>query len=676
MKNCLYFYELTSDECYRNQAGHILDGALNAVAEDGGVGIPHDTGFHTNFYLLSGLLLWARILGPERIRDDVPRIMDYEITPRARDDEATVSRGASYEGLAFAYLQTGDRRYLYPGIKDLCGLCFTIVYQTYAPTRRFPSGNTVYYRPETGPVAPDSYTSIHGLGRLLTMIPPFLQALHDAGISEEELPVDGGICGHRGPFVRLVPPGAGLATPAWDAPAADYPGGGGEAFTVAPRWSRTRFATLDLSSLWNRKPLAADPFGYDAGAAAFPQMLEAVEQAAMGAVQDNLSGLPWGAEIITGGVPFHLARCAGPDDGGLLVLEEGKTHVIPVGFAAQRLHFFGQAATHGDMQMGVVGAVYRIRYGDGHVEELPLRNLIHYEDWRYLHYAREAPLACAWNPRAFSLVRANAEGLAASELEYIQRQLLQGDGEPRHVETPFGTHPMIEVATGRHAGEYYWFANRVTKLRHLNQFAVDTGGRDVAEIEIADAAEGHEVMLLAITAERPGEDEARGSAAQLSFSDGRASRQALSGNLPLELSAWKREPEAVWSGRSEGAVFSDSTALRLEAVPGRCHVQLTLTGGPVILRVRANGHPVVEEYHLLGSWIRDWPDPIQRLGFEVAAPEGEIEVELEADPGLLYERSWNHIGGNGWVWDAARRRWQRRVPEPWRLLAVEVELLA
>jgi hypothetical protein len=235
---------------------------------------------------------------------------------------------------------------------------------------------------------------------------------------------------------------------------------------------------------------------------------------------------------------------------------------------------------------------------------------------------------------------------------------------------------MIEVATGRHAGEYYWFANRVTKLRHLNQFAVDTGGRDVAEIEIADAAEGHEVMLLAITAERPGEDEARGSAAQLSFSDGRASRQALSGNLPLELSAWKREPEAVWSGRSEGAVFSDSTALRLEAVPGRCHVQLTLTGGPVILRVRANGHPVVEEYHLLGSWIRDWPDPIQRLGFEVAAPEGEIEVELEADPGLLYERSWNHIGGNGWVWDAARRRWQRRVPEPWRLLAVEVELLA
>ena len=36
MKNCLWYYELSGDERYREQAGRILDSALSAVAADGG----------------------------------------------------------------------------------------------------------------------------------------------------------------------------------------------------------------------------------------------------------------------------------------------------------------------------------------------------------------------------------------------------------------------------------------------------------------------------------------------------------------------------------------------------------------------------------------------------------------------------------------------------------------
>ena len=50
-----------------------------------------------------------------------------------------MSRGASYEGLAYAYLQTRDRRYLYPGIKDLgASISFSNVYQILHPMSVFP----------------------------------------------------------------------------------------------------------------------------------------------------------------------------------------------------------------------------------------------------------------------------------------------------------------------------------------------------------------------------------------------------------------------------------------------------------------------------------------------------------------------------------------------------------
>jgi len=111
----------------------------------------------------------------------------------------------------------------------------------------------------------------------------------------------------------------------------------------------------------------------------------------------------------------------------------------------------------------------------------------------------------------------------------------------------------------------------------------------------------------------------------------------------------------------------------LQTAPGEYRVVLTLSGGPVIVDVRANGKIVVSGLHLLGHWCRDWPDPLQQIGFAVTAPRGEIRLDIDADPGLLYERTLNHYGGNGWVWRPDGRRWERRVPEPWHLVSVEVE---
>ncbi len=685
MKNCLWYYELSGDERYREHAEKILESSLKNIAADGGVGIPHDTGFHTNFYLLSALLLYDRMLGPEKISEGLLRIMDYEIGPRGRDDDPGVSRGASYEGLAYAYLQTRDRRYLYPGIKDLgASISFSNVYQIFTPNVRFPSGNTTYYRPFEGDLRPDSYSSMHWLGRFLTMVPHFLTALHTAGIREDDLPVDGGICGSQSPFVRDLP----SAPPppnvrkhlSWDAPNRDYPGG--DARTGFPLiWrGRSAFTTLNMNSVWNSPPLTSDPFGYDAAAIAAPQLLEAVEHTVMGSVQDNLIGLPWGTEAILGGIPFRLGVCTSADDPGMLVLQDGETYTIPVGMRLGRLHILGNVAGSGDMQMGTVGAIYRIVYANGEQEEIPLRNLVHYEDWRYLHYAKETPLAYAWHPKAFSLVPVDAGRLAASDKPFLQRHVVPGNAEPgkenpqeppRHIETPFGTHPLISVPTGPYAGDYYWFAHRLQKSRHLNQFVIDAQGREVAEIQLQDTGAGHRVFLLAVTAETPDTEGPASRAARVSFPGGRPMQTSVAENLPLEVEGWKRRPEE--QPEAAGAIFPGSSGLRLRTAPGRWYLRVTLSGGPVMVNISANGRRVVSGLHLLGNWCRDWPDPVQRIGFEVETPDGEIELEFEVDPALLYDRTLSHPGGHGWVWREESRVWERRVPEPWQLLSVEAE---
>ena len=661
MKNCLWYYELSRDKSYLEHAERILESVLSEIQEDGGMGVPHDTGFHTNCYLLSALLLYERLFGvdgAERIRQRVLRIADYEISPRGRSDDPSVSRGISYEILAFAYRQTGDPKYLYPGIKDLASLAFTTVYQTFTPTVRFPSGLVQHYRPWDGPVRPDSYTSVHWFGRYLTMVPHFLWALREADMDEAKLPIDAGVCGIEAPFARIAAPAPAGEELAWDAPGADYSGGD------AKNLERGRFVPLDLTPLFNKAPLALDPFGYDGEAMRSPQTIEAAEHATMGAVEDNLRGLPWGTEAIFGGVPFDLAPCRGDGDLGLLLLEDGDSWKLEVGSQVSRLHFFGQTASRGPMQKGTVGAVYRIVFADGSTREVALESLVHYEDWRDLHYAPAASLACAWYPKAFSLMPAHAPGLVASDLDILRAQVERDEsGRPRMKDDPNGLLPPIRVDQGPHAGAYCYMAYRVQRLRHLNQFAVDVGDQEVAAVEVQDSGAGHGLMLLAVTAEKP--SAAARPTAVLSLADAR-----VHGELPLD---WRLDPPL--DAHPQGASFNGDAVLYLQTTPGRYYISPTLAGGPLMAAVEANGELLTGGWHLLGHWCRDWPDPLQRIAAAIDAPDGRIELRIRVDPGLLYERVLNHVGGNGWTWDAATEAWSRRVPEPWYLVEVGIELI-
>ena len=658
MKNCLWYYEMSRDEEYLQHAERIRAGIFSHLNNAGGVGVPLDTGFHTNCYLLSAVLLYERMFGGEAVRDDVLRVVDYGITPRGRSDDASVSRGISYEGLAFAYRHTGDDRYLIAGIRDLAMLWFSRVYQTFTPTVRFPSAVTQYYRPPSGEVRPDSFSSIHWFGRYLTMIPLFLDALRQAGIEEHDLPVDAGVCGVGAPHVRTLPPEPAEPTLAWDSPRHGSPDLPGNASPGA------RFTPLDLGRILNAAPLALDPFSYTDEAMRAPQTVGAAEWATTGSIHDHLVGLPWGAQALFGGVPFQLADCRGSDDPGMLVLHAGSCLEVPIDRPVERLHLLGQTSTRGDLIAGTVGAVYRLHFADGTVEQVEQRNLVHYDDWRDLHYATEASLACAWYPKAFDLMQADPRGLAASGMPYFANEFeLDSEGEPQLKDDPNGLLPPIRVEDGPHAGTYYYLSYRSHRMRHLNQLAIDLGGRQVRSIELIDGGTGHDLLLLAMTAEVA--DDRTMASRRVSW-DGTGSHDALE---------WQLTPRMQATGSDDfpGAQFDGSASLRLRTGRGRHRLTLTLAGGPVIVDVRVGGQPITQGWHLLGHWCRDWPDPPQSIRFEAAAAGEWMDIDLDVDPGLLYERTLNHHGGNGWVWRGTDVGWERRVPEPWRLVSAVAE---
>ena len=184
---------------------------------------------------------------------------------------------------------------------------------------------------------------------------------------------------------------------------------------------------------------------------------------------------------------------------------------------------------------------------------------------------------------------------------------------------------------------------------------------------LEDAGKGHQVMVAAVTAGiatpvRPGLEGTLRLAGQ---------GCRTSGRLPLDAASCR--PRARVETGLAGATFDGDATLELRTEPGRYYVTLCVGGGPVMLTVRVGDRVVTRDWHLLGHWCRDWPDPEQRLGFAADVPDGVISLGFHADPGLLYERGLNHEGGNGWVWRANPGQWERRVPEPWTIRSVHVE---
>jgi hypothetical protein len=621
MKNCLWCYERTGDIRYRAHGELILQNILSHVATDGGVGLPHDTGFHTNLYFLSAVLLHERMLGPDAIKDTVLRVMNYEISPRGRDDDPNVSRGNSFEGLAFAYRMTGNTKYLYAGIKDLAALPLSRVYQIYEPGVRFPSAGVDYYRPPEGELAPDSFTSVHWLGHALTMVPPFLAALQRAGITEDSLPIDGGLHGNSLPYSL----------------------GGAGVGNLSGVDAATRFLPLCLAGAANLPALARDPFDYTREVERVPTLVDAVEIAVYGQLEDNLTGLPWGMDLVVGGIPFSLPKVDSEQALCAVVLTPGADIPVPVGVPLERLHILGNVASRGTMEPNLAGAVYRIVFEDGSSRDLTATNMADYEDWRYLHYSPRAPAAFAWYPKQFSLIEADAAALAQSDWKPVRRQT-QDDGlsGPVHIPTPFGS-PLV-------TGTHYWLLQRFQRVRHLNLLSIETGGKLVREIRLMDGGASHGVFLVALTGEVVG------------------TRPGTIDTASFGQRSVRVEGERAAHIAADGDWICGDGRITCHLEPGEWYVALRFAGGPARLTLNMAGQRVVTGMHLSGSWCRDWPPLVQTVGTRVRVNGGVLEIDIAADGGQLYDGPLKSPGGYGWHRDSVSGRWVRHGLEPWSLV--------
>ena len=266
-----------------------------------------------------------------------------------------------YLGLQHAYLATDNLKYLWFGLRDLSLVRYQQLYERYDPIQRFPRTNHPYLGPD-GNLRPDSFASMHSFGRLTSKIPHFLYAVKQAGLTDYPKRIDTSI---EGAF---------------------------EPFAAAPgKVELGRFAALDLQPAANLAPLTVDPFGY---VGKRPRE----DEAANGPQDYNLKGLPWGGTVVYGNVPFTLGRADTSKAKALICLEKGQSVIIPVGVAADRVHFFGQVLANGDFEYGQPAGRYVFEFEDGRQKIIEWKNLVNCEDWRMRHYSLSAPLALTWAP--------------------------------------------------------------------------------------------------------------------------------------------------------------------------------------------------------------------------------------------------------------------------------------
>ena len=115
-------------------------------------------------------------------------------------------------------------------------------------------------------------------------------------------------------------------------------------------------------------------------------------------------GLPWGGCIRLAGVTFGLVHPQANGGNAVVVLRDGDSVTVPVGIRAQRLFLLGMIADAAPFDHDV-GARLSLRYADGAAETQDLRNLEHYENWRFwgfasaAHFARAFKVSSQWDGR-------------------------------------------------------------------------------------------------------------------------------------------------------------------------------------------------------------------------------------------------------------------------------------
>lgn len=131
----------------------------------------------------------------------------------------------------------------------------------------------------------------------------------------------------------------------------------------------------------------------------------------------SFSGLPFGAELEVGGVPFTLIDPVVDPGRTVLVLRKGQKVVLPVGGKALRAHFFGHVCGERVLDESV-GVEYVIHYRNGVQDKHGLRNCTDYRFWHYPWYlAERAAFAGKYGPY---LLNRYAVDLRNEDLESIE----------------------------------------------------------------------------------------------------------------------------------------------------------------------------------------------------------------------------------------------------------------
>ncbi|MBM4045669.1 MAG: hypothetical protein FJ279_11185 [Planctomycetes bacterium] len=183
------------------------------------------------------------------------------------------------------------------------------------------------------------------------------------------------------------------------------------------------FLPIDLSPVVNAAPLAADPFAVRAGVKqAKPEPSIKLKPGEIGfdfgfqgdcaagflpvsachvypATKDqpylagNFAGYPWGSVSEFNGIPFRLSPAFGEADKAMVVLRKGERVRVQVGRSARAVHFLGQVCGKRSA-LSDEGARYVLNFADGTSQEVPLRNMAHYQPFSLNpHYATDATLA-------------------------------------------------------------------------------------------------------------------------------------------------------------------------------------------------------------------------------------------------------------------------------------------
>lgn len=673
LRAALWMYEITGKEGFKGKAKKMMFGLL-CLQNKAGL-FEHDKpnsakNFWTNGYLLWGMKLYVRLIGSEEVREALIKVMDTELKPfglEAHKEPKDQTHHKIWEGLQHAYLATGEKRFLWTGIRDLTTIIFDGLYERYHPVNRFPRSSYKYPHPEE--LKPESYTNMHTIGFRLLKIPYFLYAIKKAELENYRDLVDNSLNGIFYPWIK------------------------------DPEDKERNYKTIDLKGEANVAPLSHDPFKYSGTE-------EAIVEHIPVDIEQNFKGLPWGTEVYYGSVPFKLSNLKTDDDKGIIALKKNEKVRISVKSKANKVYFLGQIIAKGDLERCNFAGRYIINYQDDSNDIIEWKNLINCEDWRYQHYSPEAPLVQMWAPKAFNqsnknddLVERRLQDITTDEeqtiinyakkhpelLNQVKNLAFQMQSEDIiYVNASTCYHVLKEADLIK--DEKVEPPQYMIQLYHINTLEVNTEGKYIEDI-IFDAGDSEYLpVLMAVTVENNEENTDEDNL------NNKMSNLVEKYNFGKKLDkkdykyqeGIEEKPQCI---ASIPAYKKTDLELSLpETLQGKYRIEMLIDSNhPLSLDINFHDEKIVQDWHLIGSWKGKWnlDDNLQKIAFELDLDHVDfikLGFEVDTGHGLYGDEEGATAWGLGWTWDQEEgkwygpdsERWQEEYGPRWRLYQLSI----